>query len=603
MDTHQDRSRGFFRQGRILEGIRAISKQSIIPVILALASLVAASIYIFASPSLIDDDAYIFCRYAENLVKLGRPVYNEGEISFGFTSLAWLLAVSATTLITGGNAVIAAKLSSLLFFTGDVLLFYLLLWRMTKKSAVISTIFTLLFIIDPFLFMFSLSGMETPLAVFIFLFILFLIQTNYSRKSYLTGLALGFAVLVRPDFLALFAAYIAFLFMVCRVEKRLNIGELLKSYALSALGLLTLVLPYSLYTYIHIRQFIPVTYVGKILSRKSFYLDLHWLKKIQFSFQANATLMSNLIEAPEYRYLGLLLFLFVAFAMLPVIDSLRRKKIHVLWFAYLSVLISWILFFVYYPETSWRYRILIFPTAYMSLAVSLCRSVIPACSGEDISGRRCGNGETGKICRILIYTFMGLMLVYWGYRSQRNYEIFAGEEQYEIIKTAVEWVEEKVPENEMIAFDMIGAFGYLIDRPVYDLGGLIDPEAWKILRNPDDQKLVNNFLRDKGVNYLLTYNRHFMWRNIADNAKEYELIDELKLNDGRDLFKLYRLKELPPLEQMQPEPSLPQRPKVESETVIAAPAEPETETDTAEETEPAKEMEEQKKRIVPRSID
>lgn len=54
----------------------------------------------------------------------------------------------------------------------------------------------------------------------------------------------------------------------------------------------------------------------------------------------------------------------------------------------------------------------------------------------------------------------------------------------EMVQTA-KWVEDNIPDDELLAVHDIGAVGYYAPRPILDLAGLVSPEIVPIIRNPE----------------------------------------------------------------------------------------------------------------------
>jgi hypothetical protein len=80
-----------------------------------------------------------------------------------------------------------------------------------------------------------------------------------------------------------------------------------------------------------------------------------------------------------------------------------------------------------------------------------------------------------------------LVLVFWG-RGAQAYSAAVGFIEGEMVAMAY-WLDENTPPGTIIAVHDIGAVGYLIDRPLLDLAGLITPEVIPIMA--DAEKLAD----------------------------------------------------------------------------------------------------------------
>jgi hypothetical protein len=65
------------------------------------------------------------------------------------------------------------------------------------------------------------------------------------------------------------------------------------------------------------------------------------------------------------------------------------------------------------------------------------------------------------------------------------------------------WVIEHTPRDALLGLNDIGAIGYISERPVVDLAGLVTPEITRILRAPDREALLAEFMAGQGVEYVI----------------------------------------------------------------------------------------------------
>ncbi len=154
------------------------------------------------------DDAYIFQRYAHNLMTEHQLAWNPGgSPTYGLTSLAFLLIVVPAQLVAGGNWALGAALSS--SFCG-VLFVALLLWMMGRSApagaaralgaALVISCVASSATPDHFA-----SGMDTTFAL-AYLSGALLVALAYERSStrrnaLALGVVAGLAFVVRPDLL------------------------------------------------------------------------------------------------------------------------------------------------------------------------------------------------------------------------------------------------------------------------------------------------------------------------------------------------------------------------------------------------------------------
>jgi hypothetical protein len=170
----------------------------------------------FLHPSIIWDDAYMFVRYADNLLDSGSVSWNPGgPPTYGLTSMLYLVAVIPMRLLNPDNPSLAALFAS--FFDGAAFLALLifLLYFFTDHRSPLGLITILLPLVImarvSFLSFHLISGMDTTFALAYLT--LFLIVCKWSERSAsysvaaLMGVLGGLMFYVRPD-LCLFSTLI-----------------------------------------------------------------------------------------------------------------------------------------------------------------------------------------------------------------------------------------------------------------------------------------------------------------------------------------------------------------------------------------------------------
>jgi len=67
------------------------------------------------------------------------------------------------------------------------------------------------------------------------------------------------------------------------------------------------------------------------------------------------------------------------------------------------------------------------------------------------------------------------------------------------------WVAENTPPDALLALNDIGAITYISERPVVDLAGLVTPEVVPLLRAPDRDARLADFMAVQGVQYVIIF--------------------------------------------------------------------------------------------------
>ncbi len=158
------------------------------------------------------DDAYMFIRYADNLLERGKLSWNPGgEPTYGLTSNLYLACVLVVRLLLGENATLAAAISSLVcgvfFLAALAFLLYGFVEGspLARRTAVLFVLCTLAMSVDEWGKHF-VSGMDTTFAL-AYLSTFIIISKWHARSpkwssATLMGVLGGLAFSARPDLMA-----------------------------------------------------------------------------------------------------------------------------------------------------------------------------------------------------------------------------------------------------------------------------------------------------------------------------------------------------------------------------------------------------------------
>lgn len=108
------------------------------------------------------DDAYIVCRYAENLIDIGALVFNEGEQICALTSPLHALLESGLYGLTGATLTSYKFLSVVLVVLSVVIVLRLFRDRPYAQVVVVSVL-----LLCPCVILWTVGGMETPVLMFL----------------------------------------------------------------------------------------------------------------------------------------------------------------------------------------------------------------------------------------------------------------------------------------------------------------------------------------------------------------------------------------------------------------------------------------------------
>jgi hypothetical protein len=172
------------------------------------AGLALAGVLVWPLRGYLTDDTYIHLQYARHLAAGQGLVFNVGERVFGCTSPLWV-ALVAGGIRLGADGLIVARLLGFLATLGAVVLFFSLA-RRSLRTPELRAIATLAWAGHAWMLRWSLSGMETPLAVALVLagFVTFAGAGPSRWRSPRTGVLWALAALTRPEAALLLALWV-----------------------------------------------------------------------------------------------------------------------------------------------------------------------------------------------------------------------------------------------------------------------------------------------------------------------------------------------------------------------------------------------------------
>ncbi len=490
----------------------------VLRLVLALAVLVTAGWLLRGYTT---DDTYIHLRYAHNLVERGEFSFNPGASSYGATSPLWIFGL-ALLLKAGLSPFLAAWVLGAASGLAVVLLVDLVLTRMTFPP--VWRVFLLLLVVcDPWFLRWTFSGMETPLATFFLVLLLFpLVMDNKFRPGqpspplwprYLGwGVVAGLAGLVRPEFMVLAPLALPWLLMF-EYHRAGNSGGTegrfwarpYRPLFMAGLGWLTVCGPWLLYARLTFGRSLPGT-----ASAKSGALNLNPLGVVMGLGQSLKTL------AVSQGLLWLVIILLVALVLFINRGSGPRRRtrwqdwradgaqenepaekvVHgagpwSIWGPVSLVLIAtnWtvVLLGGYAVKQVWiisRYVSPLAPVLLLAMGV-----VAEWLLGGEQMPRRIRRVGGWVIATGLVITLAGNMWVMGAQVIPHARNFPEGVRQCYL--GMGHWISENSEPGAVVAALDIGAVGYASDRPVLDLMGLVSPEILEVGQRLGFQNMVN----------------------------------------------------------------------------------------------------------------
>lgn len=236
------------------------------------ASLVLAAVLMWPIRGYLTDDTFIHLQYATHLAQGRGLVFNLGERVYGCTSPLWV-AMIADGIALGLDGLAWARALGCLATLASVVLFFQLM-RRTVRTPVFRAAATLAWAGHAWMARWSLSGMETPLAVVLMLggFVAFTSGRQWGARPVRTAALWALAALTRPEAVVLLLVWGACLLI--DTEERYGVRRLIA-------GTLPAALIYGswlLFARLYFHTFWPQTLAAKSAgsSTLGFQIDQAW---------------------------------------------------------------------------------------------------------------------------------------------------------------------------------------------------------------------------------------------------------------------------------------------------------------------------------------
>lgn len=387
------------------------------------------------------DDTYIYLQYAKNIARGEGFAFNQGIPSYGTTGPLWALLIAAGATI-GLDPYIAAKTLDLVFASLSILVFFNVAVY-TLRSLLYGMTATLLFSFDVWMIRWSGSGMESSLAV---LLALIAFRYVYRNDYVLASFVAAVLTLVRPEGALFFVVIMADNFLNS-TKPRLAARVLVRSLLLYAV----VVVPWILFAVIHFGTMIPNTFAAK--SGTAF-----TIAGVGETFWSIAIILGASQAIP----------LLLVVAGLPLVakwfgwGKIRSEQLPMLWVVALVAFYS-----LQEVQVVSRYLLLTIPFLILQAMWVMSR----------IGGHR---QLTLKKTAFLL----GLTAVISLVQNQFVYQtrIRPHVNQFVIgmnqaIKPIAFWLRENAEQDATVLAPDIGLLGYVSDRTIYDVAGLVTPEV------------------------------------------------------------------------------------------------------------------------------
>jgi hypothetical protein len=413
----------------------------------------------------VTDDTFIHLQYARHLAEGRGFTFNGDEHVYGSTSPLWVSLI-ADGIAVGFDGLKTARVLGGAATLWSVVLFLQLL-RRSLRLPVLRALATVVWAGHPWMIRWSLSGMETPLAVALVLagFVAFTEGLQWGSRPVRTGALWALAALTRPE--AVFLLLLWFVFLVIDTDSREGVRRLIA-------GSLPPAFIYGgwlLFSRLYFGTFWPNTLAAKTAGGVGWaYVFDTLTRQVKIVAASDAVLAGALLAA----------FVFGGARLWPSRPQAQRLLPWV-WVGAVPVL--YVMRGV--PVLS-RYLVPLMPV----LAWLAWRSVERWWAGEEpVPAQNRGASVLGVALATLALV-QGLFL-YTNAVLPQVRSFSAGLRQ-SLIPWG-QWFQAHTPAGASIASPDIGALGYYSRRKVVDLAGLVTPRMVPLLEKETPEDLVANF--------------------------------------------------------------------------------------------------------------
>ncbi len=396
----------------------------------------------------IPDDSFITFRYAENLTKGYGVTFNAGEKPVeGYSNFLWILLCAALSKC-GLSLIDWTPKVGLLFGVLSLCALWLLFYRRALPPVLIALSLLIFSCSGPFA-LYAISGMETPLYVFLLLTALLCVDGIFStgRSRWFLALACTGTLLAmcRPEGAVVFPGIAIYSFYFVRRNREAG-AELfpLKKAFLTCCLFFGLLVSYHLWRIIYFGELLPTAFLVKGGHGKSLVtaVAINW----RWYF-----VKLNRYFAPFGTYYLALLVLCAVFLFA---SSSRKKSAPVGSISFLLTVL-YVALYLYFVDWMPGMR-------YHAALVGLC--LVPAVSLAELEWRVYRG-------RILVVSTLCLAMVAFSLSAVGRLRWDAQRNEESTVKCLIplgEWLRETMPSKSLLAIHDVGAVPYFSNLPTMD---------------------------------------------------------------------------------------------------------------------------------------
>ena len=471
----------------------------------------------YTLPGFTLDDSWIHLQYARTIYE-GIPwEYSPGFPSTGSTSPLWSMILSVLFYFSSDPVGLAwgVYLISMCFYIASSFVVGVIVTDYTE-SASWGILAIIGFVIIPRNTWLMLSGMETPLFVFVLLLSIIILDKIEIKYDLVLGVLVGIAYLSRPEgILIAFCVPIRFLSLTFRGKvDRKRIVTLFVSAALAAL----VALPWILHCLSVTGLPLPDTFYAKVhvpseleIEAWNFWWTL-FVQQMPFLLVGVFVGVILLVKEKPFPWLFPVILTVMYRMTAPYASLINNNRYLVpvfdLFFVSAIIAMAWVLEFLLVR----KFRLVnTYETKLVALSITMLILVVP-----------------------LLPHYIG-QATYYGKAAKTVNDLHVN------IGT---WFDENTPEDSVFATHDAGAVRFISNRTMIDLAGLVSPD---IIHGNMTARETLSYLREQGCNYFVYFDDLFRYWTFYLPSSAYEMVytvtipPEVHVGGGRPTMSVYQI--------------------------------------------------------------
>jgi hypothetical protein len=406
------------------------------------------------------DDAYIYLQYGRNIARGEGFSFNAGTPSYGITGPLWALLIAAGTKLSLDPYTVAKTLD--IVFAGLSIIGVLAFAFVVMRDRIYALIAAWIFSFDAWFLRWSGSGTESSIAI---LLVMLTLWYAYKKEYVTAALVAGLLTLVRPEGVFLFVAVLIDCIVNVRGRKAV-IRAILPSFLLYSV----VVGSWLLYAWMQFGSIVPNIFLVNPTGGNSVW----------------DSIFSNL------RIIGATQILLALLLVAGVIVAVKKSEMRTLredGFPLLWVLLVPLFYVVMNVQVVSRYLLLILPVVVVYGVWGIKRLEIASLVSPQrgllillaVAGLSLGQNQ-------FIYRM-------WVVPHMETFELGAEE----CLKPIAYWLRSNSVPGSTVLTPEIGMVGYVSERTVYDMAGLVTPDARRVLNGVGYDEAMTQRLYEKFV--------------------------------------------------------------------------------------------------------